>query len=153
MRPRLGEHTHPVTPDEVFVAGIEGAWLTAHEAMGRPLRLLLVEDHIDSAELLAEMLQNHGHTVSIATSVSAALALASKQEFDVIVSDVGLPDASGYDLMQQIRARYTMKGIAVTGSGRASDVERGREAGFSMHLVKPVSLRRLEAALEQVAGT
>lgn len=121
--------------------------------MGRPLRLLLVEDHIDSAELLAEMLQNHGHTVSIATSVSAALALASKQEFDVIVSDVGLPDASGYDLMQQIRARYTMKGIAVTGSGRASDVERGREAGFSMHLVKPVSLRRLEAALEQVAGT
>lgn len=152
MRLPIGELTYPATRDQVFVAGIERAWLTAHEAMGRPLRLLLVEDHLDSAELLAEMLENHGHTVSIATSVSAALALASKQEFDVIVSDVGLPDASGYDLMQQIRARYSMKGIAVTGSGRASDVERGREAGFSMHLVKPVSLRRLEAALEQVAG-
>jgi two-component system, chemotaxis family, CheB/CheR fusion protein len=121
--------------------------------MGRPLRLLLVEDHVDSAELLAEMLQSHGHTVSVATSVSAALTLASEQEFDVIVSDVGLPDASGYDLMQQIRALYPMKGIAVTGSGRASDVERGRAAGFSMHLVKPVTLRRLEAALEQVADS
>jgi two-component system CheB/CheR fusion protein len=120
--------------------------------MGRPLRLLLVEDHVDSAELLAEMLTHHGHTCAIATTVSEALALAGTQDFDVVVSDVGLPDASGYDLMQQIRARYTMKGIAVTGSSRASDVERGREAGFSMHLIKPVSLRKLEAALEQVAG-
>ena len=70
----------------------------------------------------------------------------------MIVSDVGLPDASGYELMEQMRARYAMKGIAVTGSSRATDVERGRAAGFSMHLTKPVSLRHLEDALEQVAG-
>jgi CheY-like chemotaxis protein len=127
------------------------AWLTAVK-MGRSLRLLLVEDHLDSAELLAEMLQNHGHTVAIATTASAALALASEQEFDVIVSDVGLPDGTGYELMQRIRETKPMKGIAVTGSGRPSDVEKGREAGFSMHLIKPVSLSRLEAALEQLVG-
>lgn len=126
--------------------------MTAFEVMGRSLRLLLVEDHVDSAELLAELLQTQGHTVAVATSVSGALALAAAQEFDVVVSDVGLPDASGYELMEEIRKRYPIKGIAVTGSSRASDVERGREAGFSMHLTKPVTVRRLAAALEQVAG-
>ena len=120
--------------------------------MARSLRLLLVEDHVDSAELLAELLENQGHIVSIATSVADALALASEKPFDVVVSDVGLPDASGYELMEQIRERYSMKGIAVSGSNRPTDFERGRAAGFSMHLTKPVSLRKLEAALEQVAG-
>jgi CheY-like chemotaxis protein len=120
--------------------------------MVRPLRLLLVEDHVDSAELLAELLEHNGHAVKVATSASAALALASANEFDVLVSDLGLPDASGYELMQQLRERYAIKGIAVTGSTRASDDERGREAGFSMYLTKPVSLRTLSAALEQVAG-
>jgi CheY-like chemotaxis protein len=134
------------------IAAITPPWLTGLETMGRSLRLLLVEDHVDSAELLAELLQNHGHIVSIATSASAALALASENQFDVIVSDVGLPDATGYELMAQMRDRYAIKGIAVTGSSRATDVERGREAGFSMHLTKPVSLRSLEAALQQVVG-
>lgn len=120
--------------------------------MGRSLRLLLVEDHVDSAELLAELLQHHGHVVSVATSASDALALASTTQFDVVVSDLGLPDASGYELMRQMRERFHIKGIAVTGSGRAADVQRGVDAGFSVHLTKPVSLRTLAAALEQVAG-
>lgn len=120
--------------------------------MGRSLRLLLVEDHVDSAELLAELLQSQGHTVYVAGSVSAALDLASQNELDVVVSDVGLPDASGYELMEKIRERHGIKGIAVTGSAGIGDVERGRAAGFSMHLTKPVSLRTLEAALEQVVG-
>jgi len=107
---------------------------------------------VDSAELLAELLQNHGHTVAIATSASDALALASENVYDVLVSDLGLPDASGYDLMKQLQARYAIKGIAVTGSARSSDVQRGHEAGFSMYLTKPVSLRALTSALEQVAG-
>jgi two-component system CheB/CheR fusion protein len=135
-----------------LIAEVQRAWFTGREAMARSLRLLLVEDHIDSAELLAEMLVAHGHHVSIATTASAAFALVSEQEFDVVVSDVGLPDATGYELMERIRAQKPIKGIAVTGSSRPSDVERGREAGFSMHLIKPVSLRKLEAALEQVAG-
>jgi two-component system, chemotaxis family, CheB/CheR fusion protein len=120
--------------------------------MGRSLRLLLVEDHVDSAELLAELLQNAGHTVCVATTVSDAIAFANEQSFDVVVSDVGLPDASGYELMEQLRARSSIKGIAMTGSGRESDIARGREAGFAMHLTKPVSLRRLEQALQELTA-
>jgi CheY-like chemotaxis protein len=120
--------------------------------MGRSLRLLVVEDHVDSAELLAELLEHNGHTVRIATTASAALAIANEQTFDIVVSDVGLPDASGYELMAALRERYPIKGIAVTGSGRASDIERARGAGFAMHLTKPVSLRRLEQALQELAG-
>ena len=120
--------------------------------MGRPLRLLVVEDHVDSAELLAELLAGHGHTVRVAGTVSDAIAIASQQPFDVVVSDVGLPDASGYDLMRELSARFAIKGIAMTGAGRASDIEDGRKAGFAMHLTKPVSFRRLEQALEELAG-
>lgn len=120
--------------------------------MGRSLRLLVVEDHIDSAELLAELLENHGHTVRVATTASDAMAIANEQPFDVVLSDVGLPDASGYELMQQLRERFPIKGIAMTGSGRPSDIEAGRAAGFSVHLTKPVSLRRLQQALEDLAG-
>jgi len=138
-------------PHTNVIAAFDTAWSTAL-VMGRSLRLLLVEDHVDSAVLLAELLQSQGHTVFVAGCVSDALDLASKNELDVVVSDVGLPDASGYELMEKIRERHGLKGIAVTGSSRASDVERGRAAGFSMHLTKPVSLRRLEAALEQVVG-
>ena len=114
--------------------------------------MLLVEDHEDSAELLAELLAEHGHTVSVAATAKDALALASQNTYDVIVSDVGLPDATGYDLMAELRARYAVKGIAVTGSSGIGDIERGRAAGFAMHLTKPVSVRRLADALEQVAG-
>jgi two-component system, chemotaxis family, CheB/CheR fusion protein len=120
--------------------------------MRRALRLLLVEDHEDSAELLAELLENKGHTVAVATSASAARELAKQQRFDVLLSDVGLPDASGYELMQELHDCYALKGIAVSGSGLRSDVERGRAAGFSVHLTKPITLRALEAALQQVAG-
>jgi two-component system, chemotaxis family, CheB/CheR fusion protein len=120
--------------------------------MGRPLRLLVVEDHIDSAELLAELLQHKGHTVRVATSASAAIAIASEQTFDAVVSDVGLPDASGYELMEQLRARHALKGVALTGSGRAADIERGRRAGFAMHLTKPVTLRTLEQALQELTA-
>ena len=112
----------------------------------------VVEDHPDSAELLAELLQHHGHIVQIAATASDAMALANAQPFDVVLSDVGLPDASGYELMEQLRDRFAMKGIAVTGAGRASDVERGRAAGFSAHLTKPFSMRSLQRALEELAG-
>ena len=120
--------------------------------MGRPLRLLVVEDHVDSAELLAELLQHAGHTVRVATTVSDAIAAASEQPFDVVLSDVGLPDATGYELMEQLRERFAMKGIAVTGSARASDIERGRQAGFAVHLTKPFSLHKLQQALDELAG-
>lgn len=116
--------------------------------MGRALRLLIVEDHQDSAELMAELLESHGHSVAIATTASAALELANGREFDLVVSDVGLPDASGYELMKELRERHAMKGIAITGSSGEDAEQLGRAAGFSMHLTKPVSIRRLEQAID-----
>lgn len=118
--------------------------------MGRALRLLLVEDHADSAELMAEILASHGHQVAVALTASAALELAKAQVFDVVVSDVGLPDASGYDLMQQLRELHSIKGIAITGSTGDEVEERGRAAGFSAHLTKPVTMHRLEQVINEV---
>ena len=118
--------------------------------MGRALRLLLVEDHADSAELMAEILASHGHQVAVAATASAALELAKTQVFDLVVSDVGLPDASGYDLMQQLREMQSVKGIAITGSTGEEVEKRGRAAGFSAHLTKPVTMRRLEQVIDEV---
>jgi two-component system CheB/CheR fusion protein len=119
--------------------------------MARPLRLLVVEDHEDTAELLAELLGARGHTVRVANTASAALALSAAEKFDIVLSDVGLPDATGYELMEKLHALYAMKGIALTGWSGELDVERGRAAGFSAHLTKPVSLSRLELTLEQLS--
>lgn len=115
----------------------------------RPLRLLLVEDHADSAELLAELLESRGHTVRIAATASDALARAAEERFDLVVSDVGLPDASGYELMQQLRDRFALKGIALTGT---RETDRVRAAGFVAYLSKPIALRALEQTLATIAA-
>ena len=119
--------------------------------MSRSLRLLLVEDHQDSADLLAELLKSHGYTVSVASCAEQALELADREVFDVLLSDIGLPDASGYDLMKKIHEQHaSMKGIAITGRGGAEALARGRQAGFSAQLIKPVSVRRLEEVIENL---
>ena len=115
----------------------------------RPLRLLLVEDHADSAELLAELLESRGHTVRIAATASDALARAAEERFDLVVSDVGLPDASGYELMQQLRDKFALKGIALTGT---RETDRVRAAGFVAYLSKPIGLRALEQTLATIAA-
>jgi len=115
------------------------------------LRLLVVEDHVDTAELLASLLERRGHQVEIATTVRDALRLASTMPFDVIVSDLRLPDASGFDLMKQLRATSPVKGIAMSGWSRDEDLVRSREAGFSAHLIKPVHVHQLEQAIRRVA--
>jgi CheY-like chemotaxis protein len=117
------------------------------------LRLLVVEDHPDTAELLSGLLEMRGHRVEIAGSVEEALRLAGEVQFDLVVSDVGLPDATGYDLMRQLLARMPIRGIAVSGWGRDEDIAKSREAGFSEHLTKPVALAKLEQAIDRVCGT
>ncbi|MBV8757351.1 MAG: response regulator [Deltaproteobacteria bacterium] len=115
----------------------------------KPLRLLIVEDHVDSAELLAELLVSRGHHVRIAGTASAALARAAEEPFDLVVSDVGLPDASGYELMAKLRDRHALKGIALTGT-RTTDAAAA--SGFVAVLTKPIALRTLEETLETVAA-
>jgi CheY-like chemotaxis protein len=124
-----------------------------HQAAVRS-RVLLVEDHVDTARLLARLLGRSGHAVQTATSVAMALELAaSAGPFDVVVSDVGLPDATGYELMRQVHDLYGLKGIALTGYGMEDDLRQSRAAGFVEHLTKPVDLRELEQAIQRVAAS
>jgi signal transduction histidine kinase/ActR/RegA family two-component response regulator len=115
------------------------------------LRLLLVEDHHDTAGILKRLLEHTGHSVTTAGSAGEALTLAGSFPFDLLISDIGLPDATGHELMQRLRDQYGMPGIAMSGFGQGSDVARSRDAGFVAHLVKPVDFNQLEAAIRQCA--
>lgn len=113
-------------------------------------RILLVEDHPDTARTLSRLLTASGYDVKMAHSVSTALQLAAVETFDVLVSDIGLPDATGYELMEQIRDLYGMSGIAVSGYGMDDDMRKSHVAGFVDHLVKPVDIAQLEAVIRRV---
>ena len=121
----------------------------------KPMKVLLVEDHEPTLKVLAKLLGIMGHDVTGATSVADATAAAQDNGFDLIISDLGLPDGSGLDVMRQLRDRYAGRAIALTGYGMESDVEATREAGFALHLTKPVDMAALASAIrlvEQVDG-
>ena len=111
-----------------------------------------MEDHSDTARALARLLQRSGYQVRRAHSVESALKVACDEAFDVMISDIGLPDATGYELMKQIAERHGIKGIALSGYGMEEDLRKSREAGFTDHVVKPVDLQQLEAVIERVTG-
>jgi PAS domain S-box-containing protein len=114
------------------------------------VRVLFVEDHTDTARALTKLLERSGYDVEWADCVATALKLAAMAPFDVIVSDLGLPDGTGYDLMHALKERYGARGIALSGFGMEGDVQRGREAGFREHLVKPVDVATLDQAIRRV---
>jgi PAS domain S-box-containing protein len=119
---------------------------------GEAVKVLLVEDHADTRRILARLLQASGYRVETAETAAGALDLAAAGRFDVMVSDIGLPDATGYELMRAIRERHGIPGVALSGYGMEEDVRRGREAGFVDHVVKPVNLQQLESVLARVTG-
>jgi DNA-binding response OmpR family regulator len=116
----------------------------------RKPRLLLVEDHVDTARTLARLLRFSGYRVRTAGTVARALEVVAADRFDLLISDLGLPDASGHDLMRQVRAISDTPGIALSGYGMEDDVRKSLEAGFLDHLVKPINLDRLKALIERV---
>lgn len=116
-----------------------------------PLRILLVEDHQDTAESLALLLEQRGFQVAIANSIAAALARAA-EGFDVLISDLGLPDGSGHDLVQSLAERGPLRAIALSGYGSAADVRESQQAGFHAHLVKPIEPAALLRVLERIAA-
>jgi CheY-like chemotaxis protein len=117
------------------------------------LRLLLVEDHESTREVLARILRRAGHDVQAAGSGGEALQLADRAgPFDILISDLGLPDQSGFELMQTIKAKHGWPGIALSGYGMDEDVRKAHEAGFSAHLIKPVSFERLRLLLDEIAA-
>jgi PAS domain S-box-containing protein len=117
----------------------------------RGLSLLLVEDHADTAAAMADLLELMGHRVTVAGTVASALATAESGGFDLVVSDLGLPDGTGQDLMRELVRRHGLKGIALSGYGMEEDVRKSLEAGFETHLTKPVDFQALKTALEQAA--
>ncbi len=113
----------------------------------RAPRLLVVDDHHDTCTGMKMMLERRGFRVTIAHSADEAIACSEQADFDLLVSDIGLPDRSGYELMQELRASKSLRGIALSGFGMENDVSRAHAAGFSEHLTKPINFERLEQAI------
>jgi CheY-like chemotaxis protein len=91
-----------------------------------------------------------GHEVTTASTIKEALKAASEKEFDLVISDLGLPDGLGYELMRSLRVENHLRGIALSGYGMSEDIQLSQEAGFTEHLVKPVDLKKLEEAMMRV---
>jgi CheY-like chemotaxis protein len=117
-------------------------------AKRKSARLLLVEDHEDTNRALTSMLRRCGYEVHSASDFRSALDIATSKQFDVLVSDIGLPDGSGLDLLKALRAKGDVFGIALSGYGMEEDIRRSGEAGFSHHLVKPVDLNKLDSIIQ-----
>lgn len=144
--PASGIPTH-VASDHVAPANVAPAG-------PRSFRLLVVEDHADSAEMLRLMMESQGHHVEVAGSIAAAKEMVGRNSFDMFICDLGLPDGSGLDLMRDLRANdQSLRGIALSGYGQEQDVRQSREAGFADHLTKPVDMDRLLAVVEKVANS
>jgi signal transduction histidine kinase/CheY-like chemotaxis protein len=116
----------------------------------RPLRILLVDDHLDTCTALERLLVRRGHLVAAAHNVRSAMETAARSPFDLLISDIALPDGTGTELMTYLRAISHIPGIAISGFGMNGDIEKSFEAGFAAHLVKPVKMENLEAAIDRV---
>jgi CheY-like chemotaxis protein len=110
--------------------------------------LLLVEDHAPTRHALQKLLTARSFVVWAAGSIAEAWALVADIKFDLLVSDIGLPDGDGYLLMSELQDLYGMRGIALTGFDMEDDFKLSREAGFSAHLTKPIQVKVLDRALE-----
>src|SRR2546423_1318874 len=113
-------------------------------------RVLLVDDHQDTCLGMKRMLERRGYQISIAHSAQQAVEKVRTQEFDLLISDIGLPDRSGYELMREVRLNKRLPGIALSGFGSEEDVNQAREAGFAEHLTKPINFERLEKTIQSL---
>jgi PAS domain S-box-containing protein len=124
-----------------------------NERHGTNRRILLVEDHNQTRATLARLLTQRGHEVATAENIEEALVRAQTFAFDLVLSDLGLPDGSGHDLIKELRQmRPGCRGIALSGYGMESDTQRSIDSGFDAHLTKPVDIRALEKALNASSG-
>ena len=116
----------------------------------KSLRLLLVDDHADTRGVLSRLLSKCGHEVVTADSADKALKILESRRFDALISDIGLPDCSGYELVREAKRRQPLRGIALSGLGMDEDVLRSMEAGFDCHLTKPINFQQLRSLLEKM---
>jgi two-component system CheB/CheR fusion protein len=123
-------------------------------AMERPppraRRILIIEDDIDAAQLLAEALRMEGHEVRLARNGTTGLAMAREVKPDVVLCDIGLPGLDGYEVARVLRADESFRStrlVALTGYAQPEDKERAKEAGFDAHLAKPSPIGDVTSAL------
>jgi CheY-like chemotaxis protein len=145
--------TFTVTLNAMETSLLEGPvlFLESEPPVASHIQILFVEDHEDTARVLGRILKNAGFEVSHAGSVARASELANTQTFDLLISDVGLPDGSGLDLMRALRETQDLTGIALSGFGTDEDIAASTAAGFAEHLTKPVDWDRLRGAIERLA--
>src|ERR1700730_17488056 len=124
----------------------------------RSMRVLVVEDHPDTAEQFARLLRRVGHEVVCAGSIKEAEACASVTPdqnracaFDIVISDLDLPDGSGRELMRNLAQRYPIRGIVISGHGMKEDIDGSMQAGFSYHITTPVNWAELKAVIDNIS--
>ncbi len=125
---------------------------------GDGCRILLVEDHEPTRLALTQLLLRRRFQVAAAATLAEARQLAAAENFHLLISDIGLPDGNGCDLIAELKSRFRLPGIALTGYGMEQDIARSQKAGFGAHLTKPVRVESLDSALatilsqEQIGG-
>ena len=112
--------------------------------------LLVVDDHHDTCIGMKMLLERRGYRITLAHTAGQALEKAQLEKFDLLISDIGLPDRSGYELMQELQRKTTLPGIALSGFGMESDINKARAAGFAEHLTKPINFERLDEAIRNL---
>jgi CheY-like chemotaxis protein len=113
-------------------------------------RILIVDDHRDTLRSMKLLLTRLGYQVLAAENMTDALRIAEEEDFDILLSDIGLPDGSGLELMKRISKKRCVPALALSGFGMDEDVQRSRDAGFFDHLIKPVSIDRLQSAIAEL---
>jgi len=112
-------------------------------------KILLVENHQDTAVYLQLFLEKAGHSVTISADVRSTIELPDLESFDIILSDIGLPDGDGWELMQRIRPLTHAYAVAMSGFGMTSDIKRSLAVGYQAHLTKPFTPNRLMEVLSK----
>src|SRR6516225_8468840 len=118
----------------------------------RPLRVFLVENHQDSAKYISLYLEHLGYQVRAVRDMATALKEFPQSNYDVLISDIGLPDGDGWQLMEQMKSVRPPLSIAMSGYGSAEDLRRSRSAGYDHHLVKPFPPSELVELLKEASS-
>lgn len=157
----LTKHAMPLSPHQAFAkrsaksSGSKRSLARRNKPRNAPKNVLVVDDVSDVTEMIALFLKHAGYQVATADSASTALQLAEERNFDLIISDIGMPQMNGYELAGELRSwsEYkTIPIIAVTGYSEYDDRGRALQAGFSAHLTKPIDPSRLLDLMSQLLG-
>ena len=134
--------------------GLKSEKVTATGALQSKF-ILVVDDSPESTEMLGKLLEIEGAFVDLARSGAEALRVADKKRYDLVISDISMPEMDGYQLLKELRKMPNMRtvpAVALTGHGRTADIERAHAEGFAQHLVKPVDIDQLLVIVRRLTG-